>query len=172
VSARSFAFTDSEGDKSASRAGHAAAQRKPAPGAKRQTCEVEYSRQTLLKPPATTSSDELNDSAPGPPPDLAVDERVTGERAQARPQRRLQRKAELIARAPALNLDQVVALGPEQDDPPRLATRARATREGHFGDRRSSPVKLLPDVLAVEELRTRWFKSSRMKPRAFATARR
>ena len=72
------------------------------------------------------------------PDDCPGDQRLTGERPEPIPDRRLERVAELVASAPPLDVDQLVAIESTQHDPVGAPATAGPTAETDGGDGRAA----------------------------------
>ena len=106
----------------------------------------------LLEVLLTASSFNHDASVCRCPYDSPDDQRLTHERPEAVPYRRLEGVAELIAPGPPLDVDQLVALDSTQEDPLDAPAAADAAAERHRGDRRATPFELGPYVVARKQL--------------------
>ena len=67
------------------------------------------------------------------------------ERAEAIPDGRLKRVAQLVAAGPSLNVNQLRAISANKSDDPGFATMSGAAPKRHYGRRRATTSELLPD---------------------------
>jgi hypothetical protein len=77
------------------------------------------------------------------------DLRLAGEQAEAIPDWRLECVAELVATAPTLDVDQLLAVEPTEHNPVDVTTSPCATAEWNRCDRRAPRLELLPHRVAA-----------------------
>jgi hypothetical protein len=106
----------------------------------------------LLEALVTTSPFDQDAAVPHRPDDGPDDQRLTGERPEPMPDRRLERVAELVASGPPLDVDQLVAIDSTEHDAVRATAAASPAAEGDGGNRRAECLECLPDRLAAQEL--------------------
>src|SRR5207244_578270 len=102
------------------------------------------------------------------PDDGPDDQRLTGERPEAIPDRRLERVAELVASGPSFDVDQLVAIDSSQHNPIRPTATASPAAEGDGGDVCATGLELLPDRLSGQKLMPLWSKPRLMDARGLA----
>jgi hypothetical protein len=106
----------------------------------------------LLEALVTTWPFDHDAAVPRDPDDGPDDQRLTGERPEPIPDRRLERVAELVASGPPLDVAQLVAIDSTQHNPVGAAAAASPTAERDGGDRGAARLELLPNRLAAQEL--------------------
>jgi hypothetical protein len=106
----------------------------------------------LLEALFTASSFDHDAAVCRRPDDGPGDRRLTCERPEPIPDRSLEREAELVASAPPLDVDQLVAIESTQHDPVGAPATAGPTAEGDGGDGRTAGLELLPNRLVAQEL--------------------
>ncbi len=127
-----------------------------------------YWSQKLLEALMSASADDHHAPIGCRPHDGASDVRLSGDRSEAIPDRRLERIVELVTPTPALDVEQLIALDLTQDDPADTAAAAGAAAERHGRDRRAAPLELGPYVVARDQLVSTRGESRLVDPRCLA----
>jgi hypothetical protein len=110
------------------------------------------SRDVLLKRMPATLARDQNASIRQRPRDAGTDRRLPGEFSVAVPHWALERVSKLVSPAPYLDVNQLADPAAAECDRPDAASDARATGERHERDISVTTLKLLPDILAPQEL--------------------
>ena len=130
------------------------------------------SRERLLKRFATAPTGDQDAAVSDRPRNRAPNPRMTGELAIPVPHGALERKRQLVAATPSLDIDELVAHQATERDRPRTPPVPGATRERDERDHRAAALELLPHSLASHQFTTSRPQPGAMRLGSLTTRRR